>query len=386
MFRLQAQTALDLKPYFFEVDDLADEMFVSFTNEKLKNSQFVFVGEQHGIKEVGLFTNVLYNLGQEFDYKTLCIETDAVAALKIKEAAKSNYVSSARKMHGVWPNSIPFYENEDDAILFENVVKKGGEIWGIDQTLMTQFRMNFDYLSKITSSKKLKSRLSELIKVAEAAYKETIETKNFGAPYLFKYDVTTHQELLGLAIKEEEKEVIEQLWKTKEIYGYYATRENYLNNYVRGQLMKSNFMRYYRAAEMKEKTPKVIFKLGANHAAIGLTRTNIYDISNMGSELAQSNGFGSVHYMVMGISGETAVGNPLAPNPTATFDNIGQFPEEVQSLAKAAEKKYFVMDLALLRKQGYSKSISAEFKNLIFAYDVLVLVNNAEALKTFKRG
>ncbi|GAA4274327.1 hypothetical protein U6A24_15230 [Aquimarina gracilis] len=384
-FSLNAQKKeIQLAGYSFEVENLSDQKFIDFVKKRLENSQFTFVGEQHGIKEVGIFTNALYNIAQPYGYHTLCIETDAIAAEKIKEiAASSTPIDNAKKLHQEFQFSIPFYNNEDDYELFTNVVKKQGDIWGIDQTFMVQFRLNFDYIIKTTSHQPLKKKLKELKKEAVMAYQEAITNKDYNAPYIFKYDEKTHKDLLKLAKDEKEIEMINQLWNTKVIYAYNnITKEYYKNNNTRGQLMKSNFLRYYREAKKKNNTPKVIFKLGANHAAKGLTRTNIYDISNMASELAITNDMHSLHFVVMGITGKTATGNPFTPDPVVAFDNTKKFPEEVQKVLPTITKKYYVLDLTPLREHAYS-SFSDAFKKVIFKYDVLVLVKNAEAFKGF---
>ena len=99
--------------------------------------------------------------------------------------------------------------------------------------------------------------------------------------------------------------------------------------------------------------------------------------------MAESNGLNSLNYIVMGISGEVAVGNPFAPNPTVPFDNLKQFPKEVQDVIPSISKKYYVLDLAPLRDYAYGKRYSEAFKEIIFAYDVIVLVKDAKANKTF---
>ena len=60
---------------------------------------------------MGIFTNAIYNLSQPFDYKTLCIETDALAANKVFTLAKAkNTVDEARKFYQEFPFSIPFLQ------------------------------------------------------------------------------------------------------------------------------------------------------------------------------------------------------------------------------------------------------------------------------------
>ncbi|MBW1297010.1 hypothetical protein [Aquimarina litoralis] len=379
------QKTVELSDYSFEVEQLTDNTFVSFTKKHLENSQFVMIGEQHGIKEVGEFTNALYNIAQPFGYKTLCIETDAVAAKTIQKVAGSkDPITAAIAIHKEFPFAIPFYNNKDDYTLFTNVIQRKGSIWGIDQTFMVQFRMNFDHLIRTTSNDKLKAKLAVLQKDADAAYSQAIGNKNFNDTYIFKYDETTHQELLQIATDPKEQEILKQLWKTKEIYAYNnLTKEYYKNNNVRGQLMKRNFINYYNQALRKETLPKVIFKLGANHAAKGLTRTNIYDVSNLIHELAIVNDKKSLHYLVMGISGTVATGNPFAPNPVVPFDNIKHFPEELQKIVPTINQKYYVLNLQPLRVYGYGDRFSDAFKKVLFAYDFVVLVKDAEAFKSF---
>lgn len=381
---LQAQNGPDLADYSMNIDDLNDPEFVKLVKSKLTKSQFVFIGEQHGIKEAAMATNAFYNIGQEFGYNTLCIETDDLAAKRIQTMASSgNLIPQFRKLHNEFPYSIPFYNNEDDQALFANVSAKKGDFWGIDQTFMMQFRLNFVALAEKASSKKLKNKLKELRTQADAAYDKAIANKDFKAPYIFKYDEVTHKELLSLAKTDEERKVIKELWTTKVIYEHNFAKRYYQNNFVRSELMKKNFMQLYRNAEKKEKHPKVILKLGAYHAAKGLTPTNIYDIASLGHELAISNGKRSVHVAVLGITGEAAMGNPFVPSPVAPFDNTKQLSEELKKALEGNTKKYFVIDLEPLRDFGYGKTFSDEFKKHLFAYDLLILVNDAEAVKSF---
>ena len=47
---LQAQKADDPATHSFTVNSLEDEKLQSLIKQKLENSRFVFIGEQHGIK------------------------------------------------------------------------------------------------------------------------------------------------------------------------------------------------------------------------------------------------------------------------------------------------------------------------------------------------
>ena len=125
---------------------------------------------------------------------------------------------------------------------------------------------------KIHQAKFSKNKLQKLKDEAVKSYSNSIENKDFSLNYIFKYDEKTHKELLSLSKTEQEREVLYQFWKTKEIYAYYnITKEYFKNNNVRAQLMKRNFMSYYNANK-EETLPKVIFKLGAKPCCKGFNK------------------------------------------------------------------------------------------------------------------
>ncbi len=380
---LFAQNIELIQKHSFSVPELSDTQFKDFMQPRIQESQFVFLGEQHGIVEVGQATSMLYSLGNPFEYKTLCIETDATAAKTITSFFdEKDPLIAAQSLDTKYDFSIPFYNNEEDVKMFENVLESGGVLWGIDQSLMTQFRLNFEYLIENTRDKKFKSALLPLREKAIAAFEKTVREKDFMAPYIFSYDDDTHKELLNLASTSEEKEILKALKKTQEIYTYNFTGEYYLNNEVRARHMKQNFIRYYKTAQQKEATPRVLFKLGGNHAARGLTKTRVYDIANLGSELAILNDMESLHILMMGVSGKQNVANPFEPSKSKqTIDASDTLPKELIDQTLAGAHKYQIIDTKALRPKSHT--FSKEVRALIFKYDVVILLKDAQPLSSF---
>ncbi len=380
---LFAQNIEGIKKHSFSVPELSDTQFKNFIQPRIQESQFVFLGEQHGIIEVGEATNILYTLGQPFGYHTLCIETDAIAAKTITSYFDTKKpLAMAKELDTKYDFSIPFYNNEEDMMMFKNVLDTNGTLWGIDQSLMTQFRLNFEYLINNTQSVKFKSALMPLREKAIAAFEKTVREKDFMAPYIFSYDDKTHQDLLELASTSEEKEVLKALKKTQEIYTYNFGGEYYLNNYVRARHMKQNFMRYYKVALQKEATPKVLFKLGGNHATRGLTPTRVYDIANLGAELAEMNEMESLHLLVMGVSGIQNVANPFEPEKSKQPIDVSDFvPKEFIDQTLAGAHKYQIIDTKALRPKAHT--FSKEVQKMIFKYDVVILIKEAQPLTSF---
>lgn len=380
---LFAQNIELIQKHSFSVPELSDTQFKDFIQPRIQESQFVFLGEQHGIVEVGQATSTLYSLGTPFGYKTLCIETDATAAKTITSFFdEKDPLFAAQSLDTKYDFSIPFYNNEEDVKMFENILTSGGTLWGIDQSLMTQFRLNFEYLIENTRNKQFKSALMPLKEKAIVAFEKTIREKDFMAPYIFSYDNDTHNRLLSLTSTSEEKEIICALKKTKEIYGYNFSGDYYLNNEVRARHMKQNFIRYYKHAQQKETTPKVLFKLGGNHAARGLTRTNVYDIANFGAELAMMNDMESLHILMMGVSGKQNVANPFDPSKSKqAIDASDTLPKELIHQTLTGAHKYQVIDTKALRPKSHT--LSKEVRALIFKYDIVILLKDAQPLTSF---
>jgi hypothetical protein len=370
-------------PYSFNVESINSEKVDSLLTSKMQESQFILIGEQHGIKEVTDITQHVYELASDYGYRTLCIETDDVAAkIILKIASSSAPLVEAQKTFDKFPYAIPFYGNEEDYTLFEKVMSKDGQLWGIDQSFMVQFRLNLSYLLEASENDEFKNALKPYIEDADDSYAEAISTKNYMAPFIFKYSDEVHQELLTLADQQEEIDILEKLKLTKEIYEYNFSKQYYMNNYVRSQHMKENFMTYYNEARTIQDLPKVVFKLGSYHVARGLTETNIYDIGNMASELANTNGKRSIHILVTGDKGMMSLGNPFAPVKEAPFDNTADFPEEVQKLINSDSKGMTVIDLEALRRNH--NEFSAELQKWIFRYDIVIIPHDAQALTGFE--
>ncbi|MGB0887434.1 MAG: hypothetical protein ACPGSL_04875 [Vicingaceae bacterium] len=377
-----AQKVKTLSNYVITSDSLNSSVFREFIGSKIASSQFIMVGEQHGLREVGEITSLIYNIAQPFGYKHLCIETDAVAAKQIeKNASGKKPAQLAKENYKSFPHAIPFYNNYDDYQLFSQVIKSQGDVWGIDQTFMAQFRLNFDYIENTTSNELLKEEVIKLKAIAIASFEKAIEEKDFMAPFIFQYSDELHNELMGLTKNDFEKEILNQLKITKEIYMLNFAKQSYLSNLKRAQLMKQNFLKYYKSETESEKHPKVVFKMGANHVSRGLNGTNVYDISNLVSELAIINGMESTHILVTGINGESTIGNPFAPVPTNSFDNTEDFPEEVQQSIEELNKKYFILDLSQLRPN--TKSYSSKMQEWMFKYDIVVLIKDANYSRPF---
>ncbi|NQZ75321.1 MAG: hypothetical protein HRT61_04310 [Ekhidna sp.] len=372
-----------IQDYVIATNNLRDPECVSVLRSEISKSQFIIIGEEHGYKENSEITDFFFELSQPLGFNYLCIETDSIAAYVIEGIAQAeDPIASFRALNEHYPISIPFYNSPDDYTLFKKVVSHGGEIWGIDQSFMTQFRLNFSKLIETSRNESLKAELIKLEKKAHAGFGRALANRDFQAPFIFQYSDSLHNSLLSLSQSPREKRVLDLLRKSKEIYSYNFANRQYKNNLYRSYLMKDNFLSYYRKSQTKNSTPKVIFKLGANHTARGLNSTNVYDIANLLSELAVMNEMSSTHIYLKGIKGSKAIANPFSPSPTKSYNNESEIPAEVKELIKASDFKYFVLDLKPLREQA--EKYSDKLAELVFKFDVAIFVDNTMASPGFK--
>ncbi|WP_306642364.1 hypothetical protein [Sanyastnella coralliicola] len=379
---LHSTTAFSQSPsinnHVIITNDLSDSTLTSFIENSISKSQFIVIGEEHGYSENNLITEFIFDLAYAEGYRFLGIETDSIAAKIIERCAKDEKPQRAAEiLHRNYPFSIPFYNSPNDYTFFENIVSKGGQLWGVDQSFMTQFRLNFSELIKSTDNETLKNELTHLETEAHDCFKRAIDNRNFQAPFIFRYSDSVHTNLINLCNSPKDKRVLQLLKTSKDIYSYNFTNQHYENNLQRSNLMKMNFLHYYRDSRSQNHFPKVVFKLGGNHTSRGLNSSNICDLGNLLSETAFMNGMSSVHITLQGIKGEKLVGNPFSESPSINYDNSTEIPPELVELILNSEFKYFVLDLAPLRQKSFQWS--EELTEVLFKYDIIIYVNNTTA-------
>ena len=157
----------------------------------------------------------------------------------------------------------------------------------------------------------------------------------------------------------------------------------YASNLARSQLMKRQFMAAYRAAPGQQ---RALFKLGAFHAGRGRSPTGVFDIGNLASELAEANGSHSVHILVLAGGGTVNRWLPFLPDDRARTQTYAAADELASigagPLLDASQRDAIsIFDCASLRQAGLPKTISAALRELIFAYDWIVILPSARAAK-----
>lgn len=349
--------------------------------------QFVLVGEQHGIAEVGEFCEGLFNQGKNHGFSHFAIETDPWVAAKLEECV-SESKASLLAFTSQFPFTIPFYDNESDFSFLHGILdgndSRPPRIWGLDQAFMTTSRFLLNEMQLAAKSNEAQELAANHLNNAHEAFQTAMGKQDPSAVYMTRMTSDDFQALESVFKKENNKSalsILNGLRESQKIYNHWFNGRYYQNNRVRSGLMKSQFMDYFLAAEKElGKRPKVMFKFGSNHAIRGLTSVNIYDLGNMVSELAESNDERSLHIRFVGIKGASY--NMLIGNQT--FNSTKDIePRILKAMGDHINgEKWVMIDMRPLRDIRM-KNESDGFKSKVFGWDLLIYVPVARAQVPF---
>lgn len=354
----------------------------------IRNHQFILIGEQHGIVEVGQFTKVLFDEASTVGFNYLAIETDPFIAEKLESLSVGD-IGALKAFDQELPFSIPFYLNEEDFEMLHTAKTKSKAstqvFWGLDHVGGAAPRYLMTQLAADAPSPEAKALAEEYLEKGKKGILEFTQKGKFQEALMMSLQQEDYQKLysvFGTDPESEAYQMIAGIRMGQEIYSAWFEGRGYDNNFVRSQLMKKNFHRYYQAAmERDGRAPKVVFKFGAYHMYRGLTPTNIYDIGNTVSELAEVNGKQSLHIYFMGLKGSA---NSFMGGNQA-FDNTKDFdPAVIAALGEQSDgDAWALFDLRPLRRIRF-KGLDPDFKRFIHAFDMMVIVPEAKAVTVFK--
>lgn len=354
----------------------------------IRNHQFILIGEQHGIAEVGQFTGAVFEEAAANGFEYLAIETDPFIAAKLESLVNED-IDKLKAFNQELPYSIPFYLNEEDFDFLHTAKTKSKAkeqvFWGLDHVGGAAPRYFMTQLAANAPNDEARQLAESYLEKGKKGIIEFTQKGNFQAALMLQMKDEDFQKLydaFGTDPASEAYQMIAGIRKGQEIYQYWFQGKGYDNNYVRSQLMKKNFTDYYQAAYQRDgKEPQVVFKFGAYHMYRGLTPTRIYDIGNTVSEWANVNGKQSLHIYFQGIKG---VANSFLGG-NRDFDNTDDIdPSILAALGdRTSGEGWTLIDFRPLRKIRL-KNLDPEFKTLMFAFDMMVLVPEAKAVTVFE--
>lgn len=355
--------------------------------EAMQGQQFLLVGEQHGIVEVGTFTNALLAAAQPLGFQYFCIETDPFIAKKL-EALVGEGKSALDAFVRSFPMAIPFYDNSEDFPMLQTALQTSTgdlpKLWGVDQVFAAAPRYLFQRLSEIAPNAAAKAMAEDYLKQGQAGIQAAMKSGDFNQMILNTLQAEDFERLLNAFGNEpqlESTQIIQGMLKTKEIYAAWYAGKYHQNNYIRSKLMKRQFMQYYREAEKLTSTPKVVFKFGATHTYRGLSYYHIFDLGNLVAELAAMNEMESLHIHFSGIKGKASSGL----QGVQSFDQQKDIAPEIWAgiADRASGDDWIMVDMRPLREKFGRRKLKP-IKSEVFNYDFWIFVPEATPVTTIR--
>jgi hypothetical protein len=367
-----------------------------FLIREANKAQFFLIGEEHGLAENPLFAAAI--LRELNDYKYFASEIGKLTAARLEAEAQRKPVREVlAEFNRRYPFSLPFFNWQEEGTLLEAALKrprgKMPAFWGIDQEFFYSPVYHMERLRQLAPDAKARAVVEEYYEKTRTELARGIETHNPGGAFIVSAKAADFDRLdAAFGSKDlEAKQILRDLRESWEIYQKNFRGETYANNLQRSRLLKRNFMAHYNAALRTDKQPKVFFKFGAAHVGRGRNYVNVFDLGNMVSELADSQGTSSFHVMVMAAGGTYNKFLPFVGNeedkkkkfdPAEAYSYLDVQP--FVSLADASGWK--VIDLRPLRQHLGTRrlpNLPRGVADIISGFDALVLINEAHPVTLF---
>lgn len=280
----------------------------------IRNSEVILFGEEHGFAASPQIVHALLKDARAAGFSYYAAEISPWMAKTFGETWKAGGVEALQKKVHDNPLAIPFVSLKEDAELaaeFLGADAKGVPyLWGVDQEFVGSPTLLLQRLVEMAPNEKVRTRVALMLSAERMAQQggelEQLFLMNAQPAWFDSLD----KDFVGVP---EAQDIVEAMRLSAEIYQYYKTGDNYENNARRARLMSDNFLAAYRGAAAQP--PKVIMRLGAFHAGVGTTPTNVVDLGTLASAAARLHGKRALRIAFLPAGGQRAAFLPTPGNP-----------------------------------------------------------------------
>lgn len=353
--------------------------------QKLQGAQFILWGEDHGYADSAIVLRALAHDAQPLGFAYHAVEVGPLSLNIFREAVKKEGIAGMRKIvHGA-PLAFPFLSLKDDAELASDYLGSDAKgtpyLWGMDQEFIGSPVLHLKRLTQIAPNDAARAEAQRLLAI-ETDAAATGQQQKF---LLSSMDDKGFASLADLFKGQAESErIVAELRESAAIYQLWMSGHNYENNARRARWLAHNFLENYRKAAAS--APKVVFKMGLEHVALGTTTINTVDLGTLVSSLARSNDMTALRIAFLPAGGSHLALAPKPGNPTtvAPYDSA-----ETDDLLKAIG-----LDKAQLSKSGWTlvplepirqqldtqgiEKLSSFSRFILLGYDYLVTTPEAK--------
>ena len=353
---------------------------------ELKKAQFILWGEEHGFADSPIVLRAIAREARPLGFKYHVVEVGPLSTRMIRETLSRDGIPGLHKLVHEVPLGIPFLSLKDDAELagdFPGQDSKGTPfLLGIDQEFIGSPPFHLKRLVEGAPNEKAKTAAANLL-AEEKDAAEKAEQQKFLLTRFHDADF----DALAAQFKgqEEAQNIIAELKESAAIYQLWMSGRNYENNARRARLLAKNFLAAYKS--MADAQPKIVFKMGLEHVALGTTTINTIDLGTLVTSMARTNEQTALRIAFLPIGGKNTAFAPKQGNPATVqayeskeikelFGSIGLDP------AALSKEGWTLVPMDPIRQALDTKGIDAlkPFSRFVLlGYDYLITTPDAKA-------
>ncbi len=291
--KLQSSDISEFAHTFEIKNDIIVGAGIKVLENKISESQFLLLGEQHYSPEISEFTNAILPILKQSNFKYFAVEVGPNSSEKmitlIKEQNSlfdfnTNFYSNYKDI------PFPFFDGNKDELFLKTAINENFQIWGIDQEFLTSQLFLIDEIYNNSNEKVLlKPHFDSTKQFIIQEFKKANENKNYPM-FTNLIESNIVKSFFEKCKNEKQNKIIADLITSWKIYALNETKKYSENNFTRMQYMKRKFGENYKLALKTDSIPKVFVKMGSMHIARGQNWLGIYDLGNMIKELSYFNG------------------------------------------------------------------------------------------------
>ncbi len=354
-------------------------------------SQFLLIGEEHGIAENPKLAAQLFTELSDDGYENLVIETSPAMATILDQTLKADGLDGLRALFAARGGEPAFFGMHEEAELLAAARNTSNRrkpvLLGVDYEVASD-PMLLQALKDKRKPKAASDALDALIAASDAAWAQYFETG--GPQFIFSF---SGDPALVRAVKhawpnrdDEASWILDTLEGTLEINQLWMNRQGWQSNAKRAALLRSNFLRHWAQADKNNNAPKMMVKLGATHLVRGRNHVETFDLGTLLPELAAINGAQTTSVFVLpGAGTMTAVLDPTnwtyrqAPGKDSYGDGLDAI------TATAFDDAFTLIDLRPIRHHVTPRVAknNGELARIVHGFDMLLIMTDGTPSSEF---
>ncbi len=343
-----------------------------FLRERAVASQFVLIGEEHGVATIADTVRAYFGDLNSVGYRHFALEADPYMTAKMEAMLRSGGTRELAKFVVAEDHkfTLPFYGWSAEAELAGAVVRANGNalpsLWGLDQVFIGAFGLLLNDIATHASNAEARALAGGL----SAQAKGDIQ-------FLGKVEVSEFEKLRALLSGDGDRalaKLADDMILSARIYAPFIGKPGlsvYAANLERENFMKRRFLAHYALAGK----PKVFFKFGATHMSRGLSGTHVPALGNFVADFALAEGVQAFNVLVLCGPG-TQAGDFQGQAGECEINLAKDLPDLV---AHVDARNLTLFDLSLWKdKPRRWEHLREEVRQMIWAFDAVLFVPNGK--------